>query len=135
MDVGAPQRPLRQPRSGRLRFFRGDSMSTVIVFPLVLRAPASRKQKRRRSAELFVFPLSCRGELVKRLVHGLQALPPAKRETYLDDEFGKLCEELAAFGVDCVDCREEAVIALARKIGQRLYGPSFILEDEEQAAQ
>ncbi|MDR3401940.1 MAG: DUF6074 family protein [Chthoniobacter sp.] len=103
----------------------------VVAFP-ARRAPKPRK--RRRRAAILVFPLARRHELVERLARALREMSPAGRETFLDREFGQLCDELANFGISCEDCRDQEIIALAREIGRSLHGPDFVLDDDAEEA-
>jgi hypothetical protein len=106
-------------------------MGELIVFPLVLREPPTRK--RRKKAEVAVFPHSRRLHHVENHARALRKMSAAEREDYLTEVLDRVCAELAALGIDCCDCQNDAIVDLAEAVGQQLHGPQFRLELERAA--
>jgi hypothetical protein len=103
----------------------------LFVFPTP-EPPLTRKRKRRRkSAELFVFPYSRRLELVKDHARAIRELTPKAQATYLEKALVDMCEEVAALGFDCEECLNAAVDDLATAIGRQLHGPGFQLRTRQ----
>src|ERR1700751_3617127 len=100
-------------------------MSTVIAFPLKPRSPD--KRKRRRKAEIEVFPHARRRSLIERHARAMRGLSPTASEEYFEQALLEICRELERFGIDYDTCRDVAIFDLTEAIGRELYGPDFRL--------
>jgi hypothetical protein len=102
-------------------------MGELIIFPLTLRTAPTRK--RRKQAEVAVFPHSRRRDLVKKHARAMRGMPAkSERAAYLEEVLEGVCSELAALGIDCRDCQSEELYGLAEAVGKELHGPQFRIQ-------
>ena len=101
---------------------------TIIRFPLTLRPPGP--APRFPDSDVVVFPFSARRHLVERHARAMRALGYDEGEAYLERVLNQLCADLDAMGIDCVDCRNDAIYEFAIAIGKELHGADFVLKIE-----